>query len=147
MATMTRSITVRRPVDEVAAVLADPAAVMAAVGTLGRTARTGDAADGSPQWAVFMVLGTMYVGGTVQIDEVGDRVLAWHAVSGFRHRARFTVAADGADSVITVQFDFVIGGAVTGYLTARLVSGYVARSADAVLEALRHRIEFGAAGR
>ncbi|WP_026918550.1 SRPBCC family protein [Gordonia shandongensis] len=142
MAATTRSITVRRPVRDAARVVTDPAAVMAAVSTLGRAARTDDAADGAQQWSVFIVLGTMYMGGTVRIDHASDGVLAWHAVSGFRHSARFEAVPDGDGSTVSVTFDFLIGGAITGRLTARLVQGYVARSAEAVLEQLRHSIEF-----
>ncbi|WP_158726622.1 SRPBCC family protein [Tomitella fengzijianii] len=147
MTTMSRSIVVRRPVQQVARVLGDPSVVMAVIGDHGRAARVEAAGDGAEQWEVFLVLGTMYMGGRVRIDEAGDGALAWHAVSGFQHEARFEAAAHGVDATITVHFEFRIEGLLTGRLAARLVRGYIGRYAESVLESLRHRIEYGETGR
>ncbi|WP_182347839.1 hypothetical protein [Tomitella gaofuii] len=143
MSSMTRSVTVHRPLSASSAVLARPDEVMAVIADLGRTARVEDAGDGAEQWEVFILLGTMYVGGRVRIGQAGDGVLAWHSESGFHHHARFEAVADGDLSAIRLHFDFRIDGVFTGWLAARLVHGYIGRFADAVLESLRHRIEFG----
>lgn len=145
MAAMTRSIRVRAPLARVAPVLGDPAAVMAAIGSLGRTAHVGDDADGAGLWDVFILLGTMYVGGRVRVDEARDGALAWHAVSGFRHAARFGAAAepDPEASTITMRFEFRLDGSLSARLAGWLVRGYIGRYADAVLETLRHRVEYG----
>lgn len=147
MAAMSRSIVVRRPVEQVARALADPSELMAVIGDHGRAARVDDGEDGAEQWEVFLVLGTMFMGGRVRIDEARDGALAWHAVSGFQHDARFEAAGHGADSTITVHFAYRIDGMLTGRLAARLVRGYLGRYAESVLESLRHRIEYEGAGR
>src|SRR5699024_6506968 len=128
MATMSRSIVVRRPVDQVARLLGDPSEVMAVIGDHGRTARVGAAGDGAEQWEVFLVLGTMYMGGRVRIDEAHDGALAWHAVSGFQHDARFEAAAylygdhgtaaPGEAATLSVHFELRLDGLLIGWLAA-----------------------------
>ncbi|GAA4815250.1 SRPBCC family protein [Tomitella cavernea] len=147
MSSMTRSVTVHRPLPATEAVLACPDEVMAVIADLGRTARVEDTGGDAEHWEVFILLGTMYVGGRVRIEEAGDGVLAWHSESGFHHRARFEAVADGDDTLIRLHVDFRIDGVFTGWLAATLVQGYIGRFADAVLESLRHRIEYGVAGR
>ncbi|MDG3011326.1 SRPBCC family protein [Rhodococcus sp. D2-41] len=142
MRAITRSVTVHRPVDEVRAAVSRPADVMAVVGEFGRTAPVGERDDGPQVWEVFIVIGTMYVGGKVQVEVPADGELAWHSISGIRSSAHLRVTEDGDVARITSTVGFHLDGLLSGMAATVLLRGLIGRYADAVLERLRHRIEY-----
>lgn len=143
MRAITRSVTVHRPADEVRAVVSRPADVMAVVGEFGRTSPVEVPADGPQVWEVFIVIGTMYVGGKVQVEVPAAGELAWHSVSGIRSHAYLQVTDDGDGARITSTVGFHLDGLLSGVAASWLLRSVIGRYADAVLERLRHRIEYG----
>lgn len=143
MVTVRRSIDVRGPVGAVDDVLADPDAVMAVVTEFGRTRFIVAHEDGTQEWDVFIVLGAMHVGGRVLVDRLGSGSLTWHSVSGIANTVSITSAGDGDGARIIAGVELWLEGAITGRLTAVLVRSVIGRYLDAMLERLRHRVEYG----
>lgn len=143
MATVHRTVRVRGPVGAVWELLSDREAVMSVVSEFGRTRLITAHEDGSQEWDVFIVLGAMHVGGRVLVDPPGDGTLTWHSTSGIANSVAMDVAVDGEGSLVTARVELQLEGAITGRLTAVLVRSVIGRYLDAMLENLRHRIEFG----
>lgn len=143
MRTITRSVTVHRPLDEVRAVVCRTEDVMAVIGEFGRTSQVEVHGDGSQVWEVFIVIGTMYVGGRVQVEPPGESELDWQSISGISNHARLEATADGDGTRITSTVGFHLEGMLAGVTASWLLRSVIGRYADAVLERLRHRIEYG----
>lgn len=143
MATVSRSARVRATAAEVDGVLSDPDAVMAVVREFGRTRFIEAHDDGTQSWDVFIVLGAMHVGGRAMVAPAADGVLTWHSTSGIANSVSLEAAADGDGTRVTGRVELWLEGAITGRLTAVLVRSVIGRYLDAMLERLRHRIEYG----
>ena len=88
--TVQRSVVVRRPVDEVAAIVTDPRVLLPIIGGLGRFKELATDADGFGEWDLFLDIGAVDVGGRVIVERPGPRKLAWHAIRGTRHQLELT---------------------------------------------------------
>lgn len=141
--TVHRSIVIRRPVDDVAAIATDPRVVLPIVGGLGRFKELNTDAQGMGEWDVFIDVGSVHVGGRVVVDRPGPRTLAWHAIRGTHHQLELTVAGRGSDSVVTIAMSLQLAGFVLGRVAELLARGIIARHLDAGLQQLRHHVEFG----
>ena len=84
--TVRRSITIRRPVDEVAAIATDPRVVLPIIGGLGRFKELATDAEGFGEWDLFIDIGSVHVGGRVVVERPEPRRLTWHAIRGTRHQ-------------------------------------------------------------
>ena len=144
MGTTRKSILVRRPVDEVAKSATDPGMVLPALGALGRVLCCDRHPDGSQEWDLFIIVGTIHVGGRVLIENPSWDTMVWRSLRGKRHHAHVEVAPaeDGATVTMAVTTEFT--GTLSGPLTGLLAGPILGRYLDAILEQLRHRIEYGA---
>lgn len=147
MTTVARTIAVARPLDEVAAVTTDPDTIFPLIGSLGRFVPVDRGTDPDPeprqQWDLHLCVGTIHIGGRVQIEEITPTVLSWQSIRGTRHRARIEVIGDDAASRITVTMDVEFAGLLTGWIASLLARDVLARNLDAALERVRHEIEYG----
>lgn len=143
MSTADRTILIRRPVDEVAKLATDPAVILPIIGGFGRFAHIGDNPDGSQCWELFIVVGTIHVGGQVLIEAPAGDTLSWHSLRGTRHTARIEVTPDPIGAAVTMSVSAEFAGALTGRLTGILARGILNRYIEAGLEQLRHHIEYG----
>ncbi len=143
MATITKSVLVHRPVDEVAKAATDPAVVLPIVGGMGRSDLITRNSDGAEERDLYLVVGTIYVGGRVLVEPSSGDTLVWRSVRGTRHNARIHVTPAEAGALVTMSMTVEFAGMVTGRLTSALTRGILARHIEAGLEELRHRIEYG----
>ncbi|HJR89825.1 MAG TPA: SRPBCC family protein [Aeromicrobium sp.] len=140
--TVQRSIIVRRPADEVAAIVTDPRVVLPVIGGLGRFQELTTDAEGLGEWDVFLDIGSVHVGGRVVVERPGPRQLAWHAIRGTRHQLELTVHEHGADTQVTIAMSLQLAGLVLGRVAETLARGIMVRHIDAGLQQLRHHVEF-----
>jgi uncharacterized membrane protein len=141
--TVRRSITIRRPVDEVAAIATDPRVVLPIIGGLGRFKELATDADGLGEWDLFIDIGSVHVGGRVVVERPEPRRLTWNAIRGTRHQLALTVDEQGDDSRVTIAMSLQLAGFVLGRVAETLARGIMARHLDAGLQQLRHHVEFG----
>lgn len=142
---MTQTVTVskhiRRPVEEVGACVADPHQLIPVVTTVGRCEYVGDD-DGDQLWDVFLVSGTLHLGGRVLVTRDGSHGLRWRSLRGTRHSFEARVAGDEQACRITVSLTFSLTGLGIARLSELIGRGIVARNLQAATEELRHRLEF-----
>jgi len=140
--TVRRSIIVRRPVDEVAAIVTDPRVVLPIIGGLGRFKELTADAEGLGEWDVFLDIGTVHVGGRVVVERPGPRQLSWHAIRGTHHQLDLTVDQEGRYTRVSIAMSLQLAGWVLGRVAEQLARGIMARHIDAGLQQLRHHVEF-----
>jgi hypothetical protein len=135
---------VRRPAVEVGAFVADPHRFIPVLATVGRSKfieNTGDSAD-SELWDVFLVSGTIHVGGRVLVSRDGDDGLRWRSVRGTHHSFEASVDGDGQGARVTLALTFSLTGLGIARLSELIGRGIVGRNLQAATEELRHRLEF-----
>lgn len=141
--TVTEQVLVRRPLEVVLPHAVDPDLVLPIMAGLGRFEKVAERADGSAEWDVFLDVGTLHVGGRVEVPPTDGSTLAWHSVRGTRHRVRLAVTADPAGALLSLSITVEFVGLVTGRLTEALSRGILRRHLRAGLEQLRHHLEHG----
>ena len=139
--TVTESVGVRRGVHEITKRATDPAVVLPLMGGLGRFQHIDTQADGTQHWDVFLDVGSLHVGGRVEVRS-GEHSLTWRSTRGTRHSARLDVRPAGEHSVLRMELTVEFAGAVTGRVTELLARGIVRRHLQAGLQQLRHHLEF-----
>jgi hypothetical protein len=137
-----RSITIRRPVDRVAAIATDPNVVLPIIGGLGRFKQLDTDAQGLGEWDVFIDVGSIHVGGRVVVERPGPLQLRWHATRGTRHQLELTVFEHGEESEVAIVMSLQLAGFVLGRVAETLARGIMARHIEAGLQQLRHHVEF-----
>ena len=140
--TIRRSITIRRPVDEVAAIATDPRVVLPIIGGLGRFKELATDAEGLGEWDLFIDIGSVHVGGRVVVERSEPRRLTWHAIRGTRHQLALNVDEEGDHARVSIAMNLQLAGLVLGWVAETLARGIMARHLDAGLQQLRHHVEF-----
>ena len=140
--TVRRSITIRRPVDEVAAIATDPRVVLPIIGGLGRFKELATDVQGLGEWDLFIDIGSVHVGGRVVVERPEPRRLTWHAIRGTRHQLALNVDEEGENARVTITMSLQLAGLVLGWVAETLARGIMARHLDAGLQQLRHHAEF-----
>jgi hypothetical protein len=142
---MTQNVTVskriRRPVEEVGAFVADPHRLVPVITTVGRCEYIGDD-DQDQLWDVFLVSGTLHLGGRVLVTRDGSHGLRWRSLRGTRHSFKAHVEGDEQTCRLTVSLTFSLAGLGIARLSELIGRGIVARNLQAAVEELRHRLEF-----
>ncbi len=142
---MTQTVTVdkqvRRPVDQVGAFVADPHRFIPVLATVGRCEFIEDSGD-DELWDVFLVSGTIHVGGRVLVSQHGIDGLRWRSLRGTRHSFEASVDGDGQASRVTLTLTFSLTGLGIARLSEFIGRGIVGRNLQAAIEELRHRLEF-----
>jgi hypothetical protein len=142
--TVTVSKRIRRPTEEVAAFVADPHRLIPVVTTVGRCEYIGseDQDDHDQLWDVFLVSGTLHLGGRVRVTRDGSSGLRWRSLRGTRHSLEARV--DGGEQAcrVIVSLTFSLTGLGIARLSELIGRGIVARNLQAATEELRHRLEF-----
>ncbi len=140
---VTESVLVRRPVDDVAPRATDPDVILPLISGLGRFSLITRRPDGTELWDVFLDVGSIHIGGRVEVPVPEPTVLYWESVRGTRHSCRLEVTDEGGDSRLSITMSLELAG---GLLAARvagfLAGGIVRRHLQAGLEQLRHHLEY-----
>ena len=143
MAAVSRSVLVRRCVDDVAKVVVNPEVVLPIIGGFGRFDLISRNPDGSQEWDLYLKVGTIHVGGRVLVEPPSQTSLVWASQRGTHQQGRIEVAPDGDETVVTMSVAAEFAGALTGWLTSLFADGIVGRHIEAGLQQLRHHVEFG----
>lgn len=139
---VTRSLTVRRPHEEVAAFVTDPHRVLEVIPGFGRFSYVGDGpVAGEELWDVFLQVGTLHVGGRVLVSHPTPHRLEWHSQRGTAHSFSMAVEPMGEHSVLTMSLAYSFTGWLSARITELVARGITARHLDAGLEQIRHLLE------
>jgi carbon monoxide dehydrogenase subunit G len=144
MGTVTRTASVRRPVDEVAKVAVDPDVVFPIMGAFGTFDPITRNSDGSQEWALHIDVGTIHVGSRIRVEPPTEHTLVWRWLQGTRHHAHIDVSPAGDGATVTMSVTLQFAGFLAGWITGTLAQGILGRRIEAGLQQLRHHIEYGA---
>jgi hypothetical protein len=144
MGTVTRSASVRRPVDEVAKVAINPDVVFPTMGDFGRFDLITRNPDGSQEWDLHIDVGTIHVGSRIRVEPPSDHTLVWRWLRGSRHHAHIDVSQAEGGAAVTISVTIQFAGFLAGWITGILAQGILGRRIEAGLQQLRHHIEYGA---
>ncbi len=144
MGTVTRSVSVRRPVDEVAKVAIDPDVVLPIMGDFGRFDLITRNPDGSQEWDLHIDVGTIHVGSQIRVEPPSEYTLVWRWLRGTRHHAHIEVSPAEDGTTVTMAVTIQFAGLIAGWITGILAQGILGRRIEAGLQQLRHHIEYGA---
>jgi hypothetical protein len=139
--TVTVAKRIRRPFEEVSAFVADPHRFIPVLATVGRCQYIGDSDQGQ-LWDVFLVSGTLHLGGRVLVTHTEDGRLSWRSRRGTRHRFEGRGERDGDACRVTLALTYSLTGIVIARFNELIGRGIVARNLEAAAEELRHRLEF-----
>ena len=142
MSSTTRDVLVRAPVQDVVTAISQPDDLMAIVGEFGRSAYISTRADGSQEWVLFIVMGTIYVGGRGLVKCDGEGSVSWRSLSGFEYRARIRAIPAQAGTRLEATADLKLEGLIAARVAGFLVRNFMGRHLDATLQRLRHHIEY-----
>ncbi len=132
---------IRRPADQVGAFVGDPHRFLPVLATVGRCEYIGDSGD-DQLWDVFLVSGTIHVGGRVLVSHHKTDGLRWRSLRGTRHSFEASVDGDGQASRVTFALTYSLTGLGIARLSEFIGRGIVGRNLEAAAEELRHRLEF-----
>jgi len=139
---VTRSLTVRRPHDEVAAFVTDPHRVLEVIPGFARFSYVGEGpASGQELWDVFLEVGTLHVGGRVLVSRPSPHRLEWHSQRGTSHSFSMSVEHVGEHALLAMSLAYTFAGWVSARVTEVVARGIAARHLDAGLEQIRHLLE------
>ncbi|HZU47930.1 MAG TPA: SRPBCC family protein [Mycobacterium sp.] len=139
--TVTVAKRIRRPLEEVGALVADPHRFIPALATMGRCEYIADSDQGQ-LWDVFLVSGTLHLGGRVLVTHSENGRLSWRSLRGTRHTLEGRVERDGDACRITLALTYSLTGLVIARFNELIGRAIVARNLEAAAEELRHRLEF-----
>lgn len=141
--TVTESLVVRRPLAVVAPVATDPHRILPMMGGLGRFEFIGHERDGRELWDMFFDVGTIHIGGRVEVASEGQAAVSWRAVRGTRHRSRLELADEGGDTRLTITMNLELAsGPIAARVAGFLAGGIMRRHLQAGLQQLRHHLEY-----
>ena len=138
-----RAINVRRPYDEVAAFVTDPARALAAIPGFARFSYQGPGEPEGEEWDVFLEVGTFHVGGRVLITTPSPNRIAWTPLRGTSSHFQMLVEPLGEQARLTMEMEYSLNGLLLARVTELLVRGAVSRHLEAGLQEMRHRLEYG----
>lgn len=143
-ATATVTATVARPRDLVSAIATDPQRVLPLISGFGRFRFLGGLEEtGHEEWEVFLDVGTLHIGGAVDVDRTADHHLAWTARRGTRHTFDLLVEPDGAErSLVTMTMTIALSGLVMSRIAEQFARGIMHRHLEAAIQQLRHHLEW-----
>lgn len=141
---VTRSITVRRPHDQVARFVTDPHRFLPVIPGFGRFRFVEPGPEaGEELWDVFLEVGTLHVGGRVVVTRPSVNRLEWRSHRGAVNAFSVNVEPVGEHSRLTMTLDYRFGGFLTGRVTELLGRGVAVRNLEAALHEVRHLLEYG----
>lgn len=136
-------MTIRRPVERVAAVLREPQRYPAFVLGLLRVEPVGTPVGAiGDRYAIELDGGRITVGATVEITAWGERQVRWSGVEGLRHELAWVLTPVGDHTRVRLRFGLELAGPLRG-IVERFALHAARRYAIASLEALRHHCEHG----
>ena len=141
-----RAINVRKPYDEVAAFVTDPAQALAAIPGFARFSYQGPGeSEGSEgeEWDVFLEVSTFHVGGRVLITTPSPNRIEWTPLRGTSSHFVMMVEPLGEHARLTMEMTYSLNGLLLARITELLVKGAVSRHLEAGLQEMRHRLEYG----
>ena len=150
MNSVTRSIEVARPAEEVFALVDDPARYPDFFKGITRWESRSKRKRGvGARYRVLMKVGSIEAGGTVVVTErIENRRIRWKAEQGIRQEGRWELKPVGNDSTeLSLEVTFDLSGGPLGALVERMTGRIVSRNLWATLLAARRLVEEAALSR
>lgn len=143
-ATGTASCVVRRPVAEVAAFATDPAALLPLVPGVERfrDAGPGEAA-GAEAWDIFLAVGSLHIGGRVDVTRPEPTRLHWSGIRGTHQTFDLTVSPHPDGSLLQMSLRVALRGLLMARIAEVVGRGVIVRHLEAAVQNVRHHLEYG----
>lgn len=142
-ATARASVHVDVPAAELTAFVRDPHATLPVITGFGDFTHHRDApVSGLQEWDVIYHVGTLQLGGRIEIDDARPDGLDWRSIRGTRHTFAVTVAEDGDGSLLSLEMNLSLSGLLMARIAERAGAGIMRRHLDAAAEQLRHHAEW-----
>ncbi len=143
--TVTARATTRidRPVREVEGVATDPRRCLPLMGGLGRFHRLGDLPRARhEEWEVFLQVGSLQIGGAVDVDLTRPRHLMWSSLRGTTHTFDMAVEPVRDTTLLTMELTLTLRGLLMSRLAELIARDIMARHLEAGAQELRHHLEW-----
>ena len=131
----------RVPFAQASEFVTDPHQLLPAISTFSRCRFVREHGDGE-LWDVFLDSGTIHLGGRVLIKRPTGSLLKWRSVQGTRHSFAALVEPAEEGSRLMLTLTYKVTGLGVARLSEWLARGVIRRSLHAIVEELRHHLEF-----
>lgn len=132
-----------RPVREVERFATDPRLCLPLMSGFGRFRHLGDLPENHHQeWEVFLQVGSLQIGGAVDVDLTRRRHLMWSSLRGTRHRFDLAVEPVNGQTLLTLELTLSLRGLLMSRIAERLARNIMGRHLEAAAQELRHHIEW-----
>ena len=138
------SCVVRRPVEEVAAFATDPAQLLPRIPGVERFRDVGPGRSaGAEAWDIFLTVGSLHVGGRVDVSRPEPTHLHWTAVRGTDQTFDLTVSPHEDGSLLRMTLRVGLRGLLMARIAEVLGRGVIVRHLEAGVQNVRHHLEHG----
>lgn len=138
------SCVVRRPVAEVAAFATDPVSLLPRIPGVERFHHAGPGEErGTEAWDIFLTVGSLHIGGRVDVSRPRPTQLHWTAVRGTDQTFDLTVLPHGDGSVLRMSLRVGLRGLLMARIAEVLGRGVIVRHLEAGVQNVRHHLEYG----
>lgn len=140
------SCVVRRPVAEVAAFATDPAALLPKIPGVERFHDAGPGeAPGTDAWDIFLTVGSLHIGGRVDVSHPSPTHLHWTSVRGTDQVFDLTVEPHEQGALLRTSLRIGLSGLLMARIAELLGRGVIVRHLEAGVQNVRHHLEHGEA--
>jgi carbon monoxide dehydrogenase subunit G len=142
--TGTAGCVVRRPVDEVAAFATDPATLLPRIPGVERFADVGAGeAAGAEAWDIFLAVGSLHIGGRVDVSRPDATHLHWTGVRGTDQTFDLTVSPHPDGALLRMTLRVGLRGLLMARIAEVVGRGVIVRHLEAGVQNVRHHLEYG----
>lgn len=136
-----RSRVVHRPVVEVAPLITDPDLLLPFLRDFGRFEPVGNAPENT-EYDVFLNIGTIHVGGRVEVSRPDEHTFFWHSTRGTTHTLELHAGEHEQGALLTMSLLVTLDGLAVARIAELLARPIMDRTIVACLEQLRHAMEY-----
>lgn len=141
--TGTASCVVRRPVADVAAFATDPASLLPRIPGVERFRDAGPGeSPGSEAWDIFLTVGSLHIGGRVEVSRPEPTHLHWTGVRGTDQTFDLTVVPHQDGSLLRASLRVGLRGLLMARIAEVLGRGVIIRHLEAGVQNVRHHLEY-----
>lgn len=136
-------IHIDRSPDTMLALVHDPRRLLPVITGFGEFTHFRDLDDsGRQEWDLIYHVGTLQLGGRIDVDPGRPDGLDWHSIRGTRHTFAITVADDGGGTRVDLEMRLSLSGLLMARVAERAARGIMRRHLEAAAQQLRHHAEW-----
>ncbi len=141
--TTTATTIIDRPIAQVERFITDPRKCLPLMSGFGRFRFVEELPEKNHQeWDVFLQVGSLQVGGAVDVDLNRSRHLQWTSLRGTNHSFDLAVEPVNGQTLLTMQMTLSLRGLLMSKIAERLARNIMGRHLEAGVQELRHHLEW-----